>query len=61
MCAWLRTLRSVPSGTSCFLGTIKVSTTPPAISHELRVAALLAGFDEADALKPALDFPKGSD
>jgi len=29
MCAWLRMLRRVPTGTSCFLGTIAVSTMSP--------------------------------
>jgi hypothetical protein len=30
-----------------------------AVSHELDVAALLAGFDETGGFKPALDFPEG--
>lgn len=30
MWAWLRMLRNVPTGTSCFFGTIAVSTTSPA-------------------------------
>ena len=56
MCAWLRTLRKVPTGTSRFLGTITVIHGPAGISHELDVAALLAGLDETGGLKSALDF-----
>jgi hypothetical protein len=42
-----------------FLGDDHRIHDPAGISHELDVAAFLAGFDETGGLKPAFDFSEG--
>ncbi len=47
-------LRNVPTGISCFLGTMAVSMASPE-RRKFDVAALLAGFNETNRFKPSLD------
>src|ERR1017187_3367443 len=58
MWAWLRMLRNAPTGISCFFGTRAVSTASPRAWRRFDLALVLAGFDEAGRLRPALDLAK---